>query len=79
MHQDSLLRDSNVALLRSEQYMWIDALCINQKNILERNREVPRMKEIYEHARCVIIWLGPTSHDSHTALAIAQYLTDLRE
>lgn len=39
-------------------WCWIDALYINQEDIEERNRMVKRMKEIYERARGVIIWLG---------------------
>ncbi|KAI4921568.1 hypothetical protein J4E85_008913 [Alternaria conjuncta] len=37
---------------------WIDALCIDQDNIEERNEQVKRMKEIYGRARAVIVWLG---------------------
>ncbi|PQE12869.1 Heterokaryon incompatibility 6 OR allele protein [Rutstroemia sp. NJR-2017a BBW] len=39
-------------------WAWIDALCINQEDIEERNRTVKRMKDIYERAQVVIIWLG---------------------
>jgi hypothetical protein len=38
--------------------IWIDALCINQKNINERNEQVTKMKIIYERAEQVIVWLG---------------------
>jgi hypothetical protein len=39
-------------------WCWIDALCINQEDIEERNRTVQRMKNIYERSQQVIIWLG---------------------
>jgi hypothetical protein len=39
-------------------YIWIDAICIDQENVRERNLLVPRMKQIYEQASQVIIWLG---------------------
>jgi hypothetical protein len=38
--------------------VWIDALCIDQKNVEERNEQVQRMKSIYEKAKRVIVYLG---------------------
>ncbi|KAE9364416.1 HET-domain-containing protein, partial [Stipitochalara longipes BDJ] len=38
--------------------LWIDALCINQDNIEERNKQVAFMRHIYQHATFVVIWLG---------------------
>lgn len=37
---------------------WIDALCINQKNIPERNRQLRLMSQIYFRASMVVVWLG---------------------
>lgn len=38
--------------------LWIDALCIDQENTLERNHQVQQMGQIYEHAQHVVVWLG---------------------
>lgn len=38
--------------------LWVDALCINQDDFPERNREVKRMRDIYETAADLVIWLG---------------------
>lgn len=38
--------------------LWIDALCINQNDIPERNRQVRIMHHIYSRAHGVIVWLG---------------------
>jgi hypothetical protein len=38
--------------------LWIDALCINHRDIDERSRQVMRMKDIYKNAKRVIIWIG---------------------
>lgn len=38
--------------------IWIDALCINQQNISERNQQVRMMEEIYQKAKHVRIWLN---------------------
>jgi hypothetical protein len=40
--------------------VWIDALCINQKDISERTLQVKQMSSIYSSAKCVIVWLGQT-------------------
>jgi hypothetical protein len=41
-----------------ERVIWIDAVCINQESIPERNQQVSMMGDIYKSARQVVIWLG---------------------
>jgi hypothetical protein len=41
-----------------ERLIWIDALCINQQDVRERNMQVGNMREIYSKADHVLIWLG---------------------
>lgn len=38
--------------------LWIDAICIDQKNIPERNQQVQRIGRIYQSATKVILWMG---------------------
>ncbi len=40
-------------------YFWIDQLCIDQRNIPERNKQVAMMDEIYSRAKETLIWVGP--------------------
>ncbi|EXJ70981.1 uncharacterized protein A1O5_05974 [Cladophialophora psammophila CBS 110553] len=40
--------------------LWIDALCIDQLNIGEKNHQVQQMKNIYQTAANVLVWLGPS-------------------
>jgi hypothetical protein len=40
--------------------LWVDAICINQNDLQERDQQVRRMKTIYEHAEKVYIYLGDT-------------------
>ncbi|KAI1481555.1 heterokaryon incompatibility protein-domain-containing protein [Daldinia eschscholtzii] len=42
-----------------KDYIWIDAICINQSDDDEKSREVPRMTEIYRCSIYTLIWLGP--------------------
>ena len=37
--------------------LWVDAICINQKDLEERNHQVSQMASIYSQAESVIIWL----------------------
>lgn len=41
------------------QTLWIDAICIYQKDKKEKNHQVPLMNQIYRRAKEVLIWLGP--------------------
>jgi Heterokaryon incompatibility protein (HET) len=56
------LRDALVAVQSQlhvpKIYLWADALCINQADVAERNREVQRMSEVYRSASLVLIWPG---------------------
>lgn len=38
--------------------IWADAVCINQKDLLERSQQVQMMGDIYSSAKNVVIWLG---------------------
>ncbi|KAF7928930.1 uncharacterized protein EAE97_009772 [Botrytis byssoidea] len=39
-------------------FLWIDALCINQDDVIERNHQVMQIGSIYKQVREVIVWLG---------------------
>lgn len=41
-----------------DRTLWIDAICINQLNLEERNRQVSLMAYIYTRAEQVLVWLG---------------------
>jgi hypothetical protein len=42
---------------------WIDYLCTNQEDVLERNHKVGQIREIHSDASSVIIWLGLATED----------------
>lgn len=50
-----------------KQFLWVDALCINQSDPRERGHQVAQMGRIYSHASMVHVWLGPSV--PQTALA----------
>jgi hypothetical protein len=50
--------------------LWVDAICINQSDDVERSTQVLRMSSIYQDCSRVVIWLGPEKHD--IALAFSE-------
>ncbi|KAI0894613.1 HET-domain-containing protein [Annulohypoxylon nitens] len=47
--------------------LWVDAVCINQRDLDERKEQVSMMRDIYASAERVIIWLGEEDEDSEIA------------
>ncbi|KAE9374144.1 HET-domain-containing protein, partial [Stipitochalara longipes BDJ] len=48
--------------------LWIDAICIDQENIKERNHQVASMGGIYRNCRKVLIWLGEKDNETESAV-----------
>jgi hypothetical protein len=48
--------------------LWVDSICIDQSSILERNEQVKLMGDIYRHASRVLVWLGPGTKKTDTAM-----------
>jgi hypothetical protein len=53
---------------RIEIPIWIDAICINQKNSGERNSQVKQMRDIYGLAQRTIIYLGEGDDDMRSMM-----------
>ncbi|KAI9696674.1 MAG: hypothetical protein M1820_008048 [Bogoriella megaspora] len=51
-----------------DRRLWIDAVCIDEDNVTERNRQVEMMADIYGNADCVRIWLGNPTESSRIAI-----------
>jgi hypothetical protein len=51
--------------------LWVDAICINQKDVKERNQQVQLMRSIYSQAELVLSWLG--SGDEEMCLALRTF------
>lgn len=78
-NEKSLCVTENVfqALLRlrsnkaRKRTLWIDAICINQEDKLEKTSQVLMMGDIYAHAQSVNIWL---SHSTESMRAVFEYV-----
>ncbi|KAH6719484.1 heterokaryon incompatibility protein-domain-containing protein, partial [Leptodontidium sp. MPI-SDFR-AT-0119] len=60
---------SHLRLPRDPRVLWVDAICINQSDIEERNQQVARMSRIYRCASQVIIWLGLADEQTEAAFS----------
>jgi hypothetical protein len=54
--------------------LWIDAICINQDDIAEKNEQIRHMYTIYQSATRVVVWLGLHYEDSDLAMYGVKYL-----
>ena len=57
----------HIRLPELERTMWIDAVCINQVDSLEKTHQVSQMRHIYLGAKQVVLWLGE-ERDSAVAI-----------
>jgi hypothetical protein len=63
------IRDADESLV-----LWIDAICIDQSNVSERNAQVAMMGDIFASASDVLIWIGEADEYSDRAFeAIHQW------
>ena len=62
-----------IRLNEQVRVLWIDALCINQQDVSERNHQVSQMGRIYQSATGVLAWLGLLDDSSIVAI---EYLSE---
>ncbi|KAI4864388.1 heterokaryon incompatibility protein-domain-containing protein [Hypoxylon rubiginosum] len=65
-YYDVLLQTNNCGSMlqylrprRGVRMVWIDAICINQQDVREREVQVAQMRAIYQSGRRVVVYLGP--------------------
>lgn len=39
-------------------WIWVNAICVNQSNLQEKNAQVTSIRDIYANAAKVVAWLG---------------------
>ncbi|KAK3678810.1 hypothetical protein LTR78_001263 [Recurvomyces mirabilis] len=79
---DDSIHDKEVGITRNLSKttkplsLWIDALCINQNDPMERQQQVVSMAQIYSKASLVIVWIG-NDLDGDEALA-AEMISEVK-
>ena len=53
---------------RDVRFIWIDQICINQQDDVEKAVQVKMMRDVYVSAHKVLVWLGPATKDSGLAM-----------
>jgi hypothetical protein len=52
--------------------LWVDAICINQSDTEEKNRQLWLMRQIYEKASSTIVWLGVERNECEKGLLLIE-------
>ena len=68
------IEDALSELSQESMPIWVDAVCINQADHLEKNQQVMLMHRIYRRAHDVAIWLGKQQDDSALALDMLTWI-----
>ena len=63
-----------IATRDCQRRLWIDAVCVNQKNLVERTSQVKLMSMVFKQAERVIAWIGVPDADTHLAFNFLTYL-----
>jgi hypothetical protein len=53
---------------RRRRILWVDAICINQSDEVEKGRQVSQMKLIYQSSACILLWVGEAGDDGPLAI-----------
>lgn len=59
--------------------IWIDAICIDQNDLIERNEQVQFMDCIYRQAASVVVWLGAAGYNSPAAFRLIRQIHAVAE
>ena len=61
------------------QYLWIDTICFNQDDEVEKAQQIPIMGDIYKEALTVDIWLGPENDMTARIFAFLRKISRLQD
>jgi hypothetical protein len=58
--------------------LWVDSLCINQNDPIEKAGQVQHMGRIYHRAGNIIVWLGESDETSDLAIYMLENLSKMQ-
>jgi len=59
-------------LTDKKRVLWVDAICINQEDLAERNSQVLLTSQIYSGCTRCLIWLGEEDDETEAAFRLIQ-------
>ncbi|KAH7317593.1 heterokaryon incompatibility protein-domain-containing protein [Rhexocercosporidium sp. MPI-PUGE-AT-0058] len=68
------LRDGVPRIHRDMPLIWIDAICINQEDTVERMEQVKLMGKIFKGAYSLTVWLGAEADESSKAVSLLKQM-----
>ena len=57
--------------------LWVDAICINQNNRVEKTEQISKMHDIYSKAHNICIWLGVGEMDRESNQQTFQFIREM--
>ena len=69
---ESALR--HLRLPEEERTLWVDAICINQRDLAERREQVGYMREIYSNCASDVVWLAAHNEEYSRGMDIIRKL-----
>ena len=60
-----------------ESYVWIDSICINQRDLHEKRLQVQMMYALYRQAATVLACIGPSADESEAVIELGKRLETL--
>lgn len=73
-----LCSDENKDYDLAAHWFWIDSVCINQADLVERAAQVKLMTSIYRKAQSTLVWLAEGSPDTEGAIDFLHILREKR-
>lgn len=70
-------RDTAASEQQPSDYLWIDAICINQRNEEKKSAQMAMMHSIYKRARRAIAWLGKEDIYTERAIGLIEQLSQI--
>ena len=59
------------------RYLWADAVCINQQDLVEKASQIKMMAQIFGSARTVLVWLGPGDDRTGHVFGLLKHLSSI--
>ncbi|TGO20353.1 hypothetical protein BPAE_0304g00080 [Botrytis paeoniae] len=60
--------------LDHQRQLWVDAVCVNQQDDIEKGYQVRLMPQLYRNTQCALAWLGETLRNTRATFGILEGL-----